>query len=89
MFVQPFAFNVNMYVTLIGAVVVLIRISLGLPVPAPAALLIPTTTALVHIMVVPGVAVVGLYENIVLLQIAAGVSVLVSVGVGFTATITL
>jgi hypothetical protein len=65
---------------------VFIRVSLGLPVPEPVGLLIPATAALVHANTVPVVALVGVYENTVPLQIAGGVSVLVRVGIGFTVT---
>ena len=67
----------------------LISISFGLPVPEEAGLLIPAITARVHAKVIPVVPLAGLYENRVLLQIAGGVSVLVSAGVGFTVTTTL
>ena len=63
--------------------------SFGFPVPDAAALLIPATAALVQLKVVPAVLLVGEYENIVLLQIAGGVSELVSSGVGLTVTTTL
>ena len=69
--------------------VVLISISFGLPVPEAGGLLIPTTAARVQLKVVPAVLLVGLYENIVLLQMAGGVKVLDSVGLGLTVTTTL
>ena len=47
-------------------------------------LLIPATEALVQVNVAPAVALVGVYVNAVLLQMAAGVKVLLSVGIGFT-----
>jgi hypothetical protein len=62
----------------------LTSVSFGFPVPAPVPLLIPMTAARVQAKVVPDVALVGLYENGVLLQMEGGVSVLVRVGVGFT-----
>ena len=63
-------------------------VSLGFPVPEAAALLIPGTAALVHGKLMPFVALVGLYENKVLLQMDGGVSVLLKVGVGVTTTTT-
>ena len=68
--------------------VVLISVSLGFPVPEEAALLIPGTAALVQGKLIPVVALVGLYENKVLLQTDGGVSVLLRVGVGVTTTTT-
>ena len=47
------------YVTLIGAVVVLVNVSLTLPAPAVAAWVIPATKALLHANVAPGVALVA------------------------------
>ena len=58
--------------------------SSGLPVPEAAPLLIPATALRTQSKVVPGVALVGLYENIALLQIPGGVNVLLNEGVGFT-----
>jgi hypothetical protein len=69
--------------------VVLISVSFGFPVPDDAGLLIPTITARDQAKVVPPVALVGLYEKTVLLQIAPGVTVLDNVGVGLTVTTTL
>ena len=63
-------------------------VSLGLPVPEAAGLLIPATRALVQLKTVPDVPLVGEYENRVLLHIAGGDKVLVSVGPGFTVTTT-
>jgi hypothetical protein len=68
---------------------VLINVSFGLPDPEAAGLLIPATAARFQANVVPATPLVGLYENIVLLQIAGGVKVLVSVGLGLTTTTTL
>ena len=67
----------------------MISVSLIFPVPDAAGLLIPAIIALDHAKVVPAVPLVGVYVKSVLLHLAAGVSVLVSVGVGFTATTTL
>ena len=67
---------------------VLVSVSTGFPAPDPAVLLMPATRARVHENVVPGVPLVGIYENTELLHIPVGVSVLVSVGVGFTVTTT-
>ena len=64
----------------------MISISFGFPAPAPAPLLIPNTMARVQAKVVPGVPLVGRYENTVLLHIAGGVKLLVSTGIGFTVT---
>ena len=66
----------------------MINVSFGLPDPEAAGLLIPATKALFHAKVVPATALLGLYEKRVFVQIAAGVSVLVSVGIGFTITTT-
>ena len=52
-------------------------------------MLIPPTAAQGPAKVVPVVPLVGVYENSVLLQMAGGVNVLVSVGIGFTVTTTL
>ena len=60
----------------------LIRISLGLPVPDEAGLLIPAVAERIHENDVPAVALVGLYENSVLLQIAGGEVVLLNEGFG-------
>ena len=68
---------------------VLNSISLGFPAPDDAGLLIPATATRLHENTVPAVPLVGIYENTVLLQIAGGVSELVSVGPGFTVTTTL
>ena len=68
---------------------VLISVSFGLFVPEAAALLMPATKVLLQLKVVPAVALVGVYENTVLLQIAAGVKVLVGGGIGFTTATTL
>ena len=76
------------YVTIIGAVVVLVRVSLTFPVPLPAVLLIPATTALVQAKVAPAVALVAVYPKVVPLQIAAGVRVLLRTGLGFTVMVT-
>ena len=70
-----------------GFTVVLISISFGFPVPDAIGLLIPITGALVHAKVVPTVALVEVYENRVLLQIAGGFKELVKVGRGFTRTV--
>jgi len=58
-------------------------------VPLFAGLLIPATAARAQLKTVPGVPLVGLYENRVLLQIAGGFRRLVSTGTGFTTTTTL
>jgi hypothetical protein len=60
-----------------------------LPVPFAARLLMPGTIALLQLNVVFAVLLVGVYAKVVLLQIAGGVSVLVSSGVGLTVTTTL
>jgi len=67
---------------------VLISVSLGSPVPDAGGLLIPATAALVQLKETPGVTLVGVYENKVLLQMAAGVSVLLKIGEGLTVTVT-
>ena len=59
------------------------------PLPPAAALSILATAALVHVYVVPTVALVGVYTSGVPPYTAVGVSVLVNTGVGFTATVTL
>ena len=56
--------------------------------PEEAGLLIPPTAARLHANTTAAVPLVGLYENNVLLQIAGGVSELVSVGLGLTTTTT-
>ena len=76
------------YVTVIGATVVLSRFSFGSPVPIAAVLAMPATADLLQLNAVVAVALVGVYENTALSQIAAGVSVLVSFGVGLTVTVT-
>ncbi len=48
------------YVTLTALEVVLVSVSLGLPLPLAAILLIPVTTALVHVNDAPPVELVGL-----------------------------
>ena len=57
---QPFALTVNTYVTLIGAVVELVKVSFGFPVPAvgPAGVM-PAMVARVHGNVGPPVELVG------------------------------
>jgi hypothetical protein len=67
---------------------VLISVSFGLPIPEFGGLLIPAMPGRFHEKVVPRVPLVGRYENTVLLHIAGGVRLLVSVGIGFTATTT-
>jgi len=47
----------------------------------------PAVTPLVQLKVTPGVPVVGVYENAVLLQMAAGARVLVKTGLGLTVTL--
>lgn len=64
----------------------LFSISPGSPVPEAAVLLIPATSARVHEKIVPAVPLVGMYENIELLQIAVGLIVLVRIGLGLTVT---
>ena len=59
-----------------------------MPLPLPAALLIPAMTALVQVKVAPEVALVALYPNVVPLQIAPGLKLLVRTGVGLTVTVT-
>jgi hypothetical protein len=49
----------------------------------------PETTALVQPNVIGDILLVGVYTKAVLLQTAAGVNVLLNVGVGFTVTATL
>jgi hypothetical protein len=66
----------------------LISVSLGLLDPDAAPFEIPATAALLQLKVVPEVALVGVYEKTVLLQMAGGVSELVRVGLGFTGTVT-
>jgi hypothetical protein len=67
-----------------GLSVVLFNTSFGLSVPEAAGLLIPVTALRTQLKVVPEVALVGLYENSVLLQIPGGVNVLLRDGDGFT-----
>jgi len=67
---------------------VLINVSLGSPIPEAAGLLMPATIARLHVKTVPNELLAGIYENNVLLHIAGGDRVLVSVGVGLTTTIT-
>ena len=67
----------------------LINVSFGLPAPEAAALLIPAISDLLHVKTAPEVLLFGTYENKVLLQISAGVRVLVNAGIGFTTTTTL
>ena len=74
--------------TLIGAVVVLVNVSLTIVVPLAAAWLMPATSALVHVNVAPAVALVAVYPKAAPLQIAAGVSVLLSTGIGLTVSTT-
>lgn len=86
---HPFAAKVYVYVTVTGKSVVLIRISLGLPLPVSGGLLIPAMVPRFQVNVVPGVPLVGIYEKRLLLQVAGGVSELLSAGAGFTTTETL
>ena len=58
------------------------------PLPLEAIWLMPLTAALVHANVAPLVALVGVYANVLALQIAAGVKVLLSTGCGLTVTFT-
>jgi hypothetical protein len=74
---------------LTGEVVVLISISFGFPLPDAGRLLMPNTKALLQEKIVPGVKLVGLYENAVLLQVGGGFNELVRMGIGFTMTTTL
>jgi len=69
-------------------VVVFISVSLGFPVPVADALLIPAMAARLQLKVVPVVALEGLYENRVFVQIAGGVKELDKDGVGLTVTVT-
>ena len=57
------------------------RVSFTLPLPDAAAALMPVTAALVQVNVAPAVELDGAYVKGTLSQIAAGVSVLVKVGV--------
>ena len=84
-FEQPLAVIVQAQTTLTGLAVVLTKVSLGLAdwAVVTAALLIPATAALVQVKVVPAVALVGVQVNAELLQMAAGVNELLSVGIGF------
>jgi hypothetical protein len=70
--------------------VVLISTSLGLEDcgEVTAALLIPDMAARVQVNVAPGVALEGVYVKVELLQIAVGLKVLLSTGVGLTVTMT-
>jgi hypothetical protein len=90
---HPFAETVYTYVTTTGAVELLTSVSLILPVPLPATLLlIVAIAARVHVNVdglALNVLLVGVYENVVLLHIADGVSVLLRAGLGLTVTTTL
>jgi hypothetical protein len=57
---HPFALNVNMYRTTIGAVVVFLKVSVRLfPFPGVAVLVIPVTAGLVQEKNVPDVALVA------------------------------
>ena len=87
--VHPNPVNVYTYVTFTGVAVALINVSFGFPVPEAVALLIPTTTDLLHAKFVPATPLAGIYENRVLLQIAGGANELVSAGTGLTLTETL
>ena len=58
-FGHPLAVDVIAYTTFTGEAVVLINVSLILPFPLPAVLLIPVTLALVHVNIVPAVALAG------------------------------
>lgn len=86
--VHPSEVNTYTYTTFIGAVVVLVSISFIEPEPDEFALLIPVTEALDQENVVPLVPLVGVYPKLAPLQIAAGLSVDVKVGLGFTVTTT-
>ena len=88
-FEQPLAVSVYTYTTGMVPAVVLISISFGFPKPLAAGLLIPAMAARDQAKVVPAVPLAGLYENVVLLQIAGGVRLLERIGVGFTVTTTL
>jgi hypothetical protein len=68
---------------------VLVNTSLIAPLPLPRGWLMPDTTARVQENVVLPVALAGVYPNVVPLQIATGVSVLVNTGVGFTVIVKL
>ena len=57
---QRFAVVIYTYVTMIGAVVVLVKVSLTLAVPLEAASAIPTTKALLQANVAPVVALVAI-----------------------------
>jgi hypothetical protein len=57
--------------------------------PEPARLLIPTTTARVQEKVGLAFELVAVYVKVDALQIAVGVNVELSVGLGFTTTVTL
>ena len=77
------------YVTTIGAAVVLVSVSLipgTIPLEAPCR--IPITSARLQANVAPTVALVAVYVKVVPLQMAGGVSVLLSTGTGFTVTTT-
>lgn len=63
-------------------------ISFGLLTPEAAGLLMPAIAALLQAKEVPAVPLVGLYENKVLLHMAAGFNPLVSLGLGLTVTTT-
>ena len=66
----------------------MINVSVIDPVPLPAALLIPETTGRVQVKLAPGVLLVGVYLNSVLLHIDPRFKVLVNTGIGFTTTAT-
>jgi hypothetical protein len=83
---HPLIPGVITYIALTGALVVLVSDSLIREVaPAPAMLDIPATTALVHAKVAPGVELVAVYPNGVVLQIVCAAA-LVMTDVGLTVT---
>ena len=76
------------YTTDTAALVVLTSVSDGLPAWAlvTAALLIPATASRVQLKVAPAVAEVAVYAKVEPLQTAAGVRLLLRLGVGLTTT---
>ena len=89
-FTHPLALKVYIYVTFVSVVLLLLNTwNTGLIVPVIGAVVVmPVTGGLLHENVVPTVALVARYENVVPEQIFGVVVRLLNTGIGFTFNVT-
>ena len=86
-FMQLAEDNVYIYTTEMGLAVLLMSASLTEPTPIAARFRMPLIYALDQVKDMPGMLPAGVYLNMLLSHIAGGVSVLESIGSGFTVTL--